>query len=103
MPRIQFIFFTMFLDALGIGLLIPVLPEILRRFTTEPAEVSLYYGYFLSAYAFMQFIASPVLGSLSDRFGRRPVLLISLLGAGIDYLFMAYAPTLALLFLGRFI
>lgn len=103
MPRVQFIFFTIFLDALGIGLLIPVLPDILRRFTTEPAEVTLYYGYFLSAYAAMQFLASPVLGSLSDRFGRRPILLVSLLGAGIDYLFMAYAPSLVLLFIGRII
>lgn len=103
MPRIQFIFFTIFLDALGIGLLIPVLPDILRRFTTSPADVTLYFGYFLSAYAAMQFLASPVLGSLSDRYGRRKILLISLLGAGIDYIFMAYAPTLFLLFIGRII
>ncbi len=103
MPRIQFIFFTMFLDALGIGLLIPVLPEIIRRFTSDPQDITLFYGYFLSAYALMQFIASPVLGSLSDRYGRRSILLISLLGAGIDYLFMAFAPSLTLLFIGRII
>lgn len=103
MPRVQFIFFTIFLDALGIGLLIPVLPDILRRFTADPALVTLYYGYFLSAYAAMQFLASPVLGSLSDRFGRRSILLVSLLGAAIDYLFMAFAPTLLLLFIGRII
>ncbi|MBC7533278.1 MAG: MFS transporter [Oligoflexus sp.] len=101
MPRTQFIFITILLDALGIGLLIPVLPDILRRFTSDLGMISLYYGYFLSAYAAMQFLASPVLGSLSDRFGRRPVLLVSLLGAGIDYLFMAFAPTLTLLFVGR--
>ena len=101
MPRTQFIFITILLDALGIGLLIPVLPDILRRFTSDLGMISLYYGYFLSAYAAMQFLASPVLGSLSDRFGRRPVLLVSLLGAGIDYLFMAFAPTLTLLFMGR--
>lgn len=101
MPRAQFIFITIFLDTLGIGLLIPVLPDILRRFVSDPGMVSLYYGYFLSAYAAMQFLASPVLGSLSDRFGRRPILLMSLLGAGIDYLFMAFAPTLTLLFVGR--
>lgn len=103
MPRVQFIFFTIFLDALGIGLLIPVLPDILRRFTQDPGEITRYYGYFLSAYAAMQFLASPILGSLSDRFGRRPVLLVSLLGAGIDYLFMAFAPSLVLLFIGRII
>ncbi|MBC7659718.1 MAG: TCR/Tet family MFS transporter [Chitinophagaceae bacterium] len=101
MPRIQFIFITIFLDSLGIGLLVPVLPDILRRFTTDAGEVSLYYGYFLSAYAAIQFLASPVLGSLSDRFGRRPVLLVSLLGAGIDYILMAVAPTLSILFIGR--
>lgn len=103
MPRIQFIFITIFLDALGIGLLIPVLPDIIRRFTSDLAMVSLYYGYFLSAYAAMQFLASPVLGSLSDRFGRRPVLLVSLLGAGNDYLLMAFSPNLTLLFIGRVI
>lgn len=101
MPQTQFIFITILLDALGIGLLIPVLPDILRRFTSDLGMISLYYGYFLSAYAAMQFLASPVLGSLSDRFGRRPILLVSLLGAGIDYLFMAFAPTLTLLFVGR--
>ncbi|MBC7532605.1 MAG: TCR/Tet family MFS transporter [Oligoflexus sp.] len=101
MPRIQFILITIFLDSLGIGLLVPVIPDILRRFTSDAAEVSLYYGFFLSSYAAIQFFASPILGSLSDRFGRRPVLLMSLLGAGIDYILMALAPTLSVLFVGR--
>ena len=99
--RVAFIFVTILLDAIGMGILIPVLPDVLRRFTSDPSLVSEYYGYFIGSYAFMQFIASPVLGSLSDRFGRKPVLLISLLGAGIDYVIMAFAPSLWILFLGR--
>lgn len=99
----QFIFMTIFLDALGIGLLIPVFPDVIRRFGTEPAFVSQTFGYFIAAYATMQFLASPVLGSLSDRFGRRPVLLISLFFAGLDYVVMAFAPALWILFVGRII
>lgn len=99
----KFIFSTIFLDALGIGLLIPVMPDVIRRFGTDPSFVSDYFGYFIAAYALMQFLASPVLGSLSDRFGRRPILLISLLFAGLDYVLMALAPNLFLLFVGRII
>lgn len=100
---IQFIFATMLLDAMGIGLLIPIFPDIIRRFSPDADHVSLYFGIFISIYAFMQFVASPVLGSLSDRYGRRPVLLVSLLGAGIDYLIMAFAPNMWILLIGRFI
>lgn len=101
--KVRFIFITILLDAIGLGLLIPVLPDVLRRFGTDPAFVSTNFGYFISLYALMQFVASPVLGSLSDRYGRRPILLVSLLAAGVDYLFMAFAPTLGLLYVGRFI
>lgn len=101
--RVQFIFATILLDALGIGILIPIMPDIIRRFSTDSSFVSHYYGYFISVYALMQFLASPILGSLSDRFGRRPVLLVSLLGAGLDYILMAFAPSLTILFLGRVI
>ncbi|WP_413582579.1 TCR/Tet family MFS transporter [Bdellovibrio sp. HCB288] len=100
---VRFIFATIFLDALGIGVLIPVFPDVIRRFGHDPSFVNHYFGYFISVYALMQFLASPVLGSLSDRFGRRPVLLVSLLGAGLDYLLMAFAPTLGILFAGRII
>lgn len=100
---VKFIFLTIFLDALGIGFLIPVFPDIIRRFSTDPVFVNHYYGYFISVYALMQFIMSPLLGSLSDHFGRRPVLLVSLLGAGLDYTLMAFAPNLTLLFAGRVI
>ena len=94
---------TVFLDALGYGLLIPVLPDVVRRFDPDPSSVSRYFGYFIAIYAVAQFAAAPVLGNLSDRYGRRPVLLASLAGAAIDYILMAYAPTLWLLFVGRVI
>ncbi len=100
---IYFIFATIMLDMLGIGLIIPVLPDVIRRFIENPRQVSEYFGYFIAIYAVMQFIASPILGSLSDQFGRRPILLGSLLGASVDYMFMAFAPTLPLLFIGRVI
>ncbi len=103
MKSIYFIFITIVLDMLGIGLIIPVLPDVIRRFSTDPQAVTELFGYFVAVYAFMQFFASPILGSLSDRFGRRPILLGSLLGASIDYVFMAFAPTLSLLFAGRLI
>jgi DHA1 family tetracycline resistance protein-like MFS transporter len=102
-PGVKFIFFTILLDAIGLGLLIPVLPDVMRRFVSDPVTVSQYFGYFIGIYALMQFFAAPVLGTLSDKYGRRPILLVSLLGAGIDYLFMAFAPTLFLLFIGRMI
>ena len=100
---IYFIFATIALDMIGIGIIIPVLPDVVRRFATDPSHVNHLFGYFVALYALMQFLASPVLGSLSDRFGRRPILLSSLFGAAIDYVFMAFAPTLALLFVGRLI
>src|SRR5690349_12543241 len=91
---VPFIFVTILLDAIGVGLLIPVFPDILRRFFVESVSVSIHYGIFIGIYALMQFVASPVLGALSDHFGRRAILLLSLFGAAIDYVVMAYAPTL---------
>lgn len=98
---VPFIFITILLDAIGIGLLVPVLPDVLRRFSTDSVSVSAHYGAFIAVYALMQFLASPVLGTLSDHFGRRPILLLSLFGAAIDYMVMAYAPNMVILFLGR--
>ncbi|MEM8995292.1 MAG: TCR/Tet family MFS transporter, partial [Acidobacteriota bacterium] len=105
-PRRQaamiFIFVTLFLNILGIGLVIPVLPELVRGFVGgETAEASRYYGILVAIYALMQFFFAPLLGALSDRFGRRPVLLTSLFGLGVDYIIMAVAPSLAWLFVGR--
>lgn len=94
------ILLTVLLDAVGIGLIMPILPALLRSLGGLDAG-SVHYGALLAAYALMQFLFSPILGALSDRFGRRPVLLISLAGAAADYLLMAFAPTLAWLYLGR--
>lgn len=88
---------------MGIGLIIPVLPDVIRRFVTDTEQINHYFGYFVAVYALMQFVASPVLGGLSDRYGRRPILLGSLLGASLDYLFMAFATSLPMLFIGRII
>ncbi|WZO97781.1 TCR/Tet family MFS transporter [Isosphaeraceae bacterium EP7] len=103
MKSLYFIMVTMFLDAFGLGFIIPSLPDVIRRFSRDPAMVNVYFGYFVASYALMQFLASPVLGALSDRYGRRPILLVSLLAAGLDYLLMAYASSLSILFVGRLI
>lgn len=88
------------LDAIGIGLIFPILPALLRE-VTHTREIAPLYGVMLALYAAMQFLLSPVLGMLSDRYGRRPVLLISIAGAAIDYLIMAFAPELWMLVVGR--
>ena len=90
------------LDAIGIGLIFPILPSLLEELTGH-GEVSTIYGLILAAYAAMQFVFSPILGLLSDRIGRRPVLIVSLAGAAIDYLIMAFTPTLSVLVIGRII
>ncbi|MDB5440934.1 MAG: tet, partial [Caulobacteraceae bacterium] len=91
---------TVGLDAMGIGLVMPIIPRLLRE-VGHTADLGWRFGAFLGLYALMQFLCSPILGTLSDRFGRRPVLLVSLAGAAVDYVFMGLAPTLALLFVGR--
>ncbi|KAA0698664.1 Tet(A)/Tet(B)/Tet(C) family tetracycline efflux MFS transporter [Neorhizobium sp. P12A] len=91
---------TIVLDAAGIGLTLPILPRLLQE-VGHTSELGWLFGAFLSLYALMQFLFSPVLGGLSDRFGRKPVLLVSLGGAAVDYLFMAFTPSLWLLFIGR--
>ncbi len=88
------------IDAIGIGLIFPILPALLRD-VAHTGEVATLFGIMLALYSAMQFLFSPVLGVLSDRFGRRPVLLISLAGAAVDYLIMAFAPHLWMLVLGR--
>ena len=99
-----FILVTVTLDILAMGLIIPVLPKLILDFLggkmTDAADWN---GWFALVFALMQFVFSPVLGVLSDRFGRRPVILLSNLGLGLDYVVMALAPTIGWLFLGRII
>ncbi len=98
-----FIFITLVIEAMGFGIVMPVLPDVIRKFVAGEANVATMYGYFIAVYALLQFLFAPVLGRLSDKYGRRPVLLLSLFGTGVDYVFMAMAPNLGLLFLGRII
>lgn len=99
-----FVFVTVLLDMFAIGIIIPVLPNLIEDFmggnTADAAEI---YGVFVTAWAFMQFFFSPILGSLSDRFGRRKVILLSNFGLGLDYILMALAPAISWLFVGRII
>jgi MFS transporter, DHA1 family, tetracycline resistance protein len=101
---LTFIFITVLLDLLALGIIIPILPKLVEGFmggdTARAAEI---YGLFGTVWALMQFVFSPILGALSDRFGRRPVILISCFGLGLDYILMALAPTLSWLFVGRVI
>lgn len=99
-----FIFVTILIDCIGFGIIIPVLPNLIQELSGRPlAAASEIGGLLLVAYAVAQFLFSPVIGGLSDKFGRRPILLISLFGLGIDYIFLSFAPTLAWLFVGRII
>jgi DHA1 family tetracycline resistance protein-like MFS transporter len=99
---VAFIFITVVLDVLALGIIIPVLPRLVETFmggnTGRAAEI---YGLFGSVWALMQFVCSPILGAFSDRFGRRPVILLSNFGLGLDYVLMALAPTIGWLFVGR--
>ena len=103
-PAVIFIFITLFLDIFGIGVIVPVLPKLVLEMQGGNEESASHaVGWLGSLYALMQFVFSPILGSLSDRFGRRPVILVSLLGSAFDYLLLAWAPTLSWLILGRII
>lgn len=97
-----FIFITILIDVIGIGIIIPVFPTLLTELSgLGLSEASRIGGWLIGAYALMQFFFAPVLGAMSDRYGRRPIILIALLGLGIDYIFHAWAPTIAFLFVGR--
>src|SRR5437588_1384575 len=101
---IAFIFVTVMLDMLALGLIAPVLPKLVLSFlNNDMTRAANWNGIFLTVFAAMQFFFSPVIGVLSDRVGRRPVLLLSSLGLGLDYVVMALAPTIGWLFLGRII
>jgi len=97
-----FIFVTLLIDITGLGIIIPVLPKLIETLIHgNLSDASRYAGLLTLAYAVMQFLFAPVLGNLSDKYGRRPVLLGSLTGFGIDYLFLAFAPSIGWLFVGR--
>ena len=101
---VTFIFITVLLDVIGFGIIIPVLPQLLAEMQQISVnEASTYGGYLLTAFAIFQFIFSPIMGSLSDQYGRRPILLLSLLGFTVDYLILALAPSFAWLLIGRII
>ncbi|HWI93393.1 MAG TPA: TCR/Tet family MFS transporter [Flavisolibacter sp.] len=99
-----FIFITLLMNVTGLGIIIPVFPELIGQLTGgNISQVSQWGGVLTVIYAVMQFFCAPIIGNLSDKYGRRPVLLISLIGFGIDYLFMAIAPTIWWLFASRVI
>jgi MFS transporter, DHA1 family, tetracycline resistance protein len=109
-PALTFIFITLLIDVIGLGIIIPIMPDLIMELAGLDPKSSESMGYaskmgawLLFAYAFVQFLLAPVIGALSDRYGRRPVLLGSLIGFTIDYLFLSFAPTLAWLFVGRVI
>jgi DHA1 family tetracycline resistance protein-like MFS transporter len=99
-----FIFLTLLIDVTGLGIIIPVLPKLIEELIHGNISVASRYGGWLTfSYAIMQFLFSPFLGNLSDKFGRRPILLFSLFGFGVDYVFLSFAPTIGWLFVGRII
>ena len=99
-----FIFVTLLIDVIGFGLIIPVFPKLIEQLIHGGISAASQWGGWLTfAYSFMQFLFAPVLGNLSDKYGRRPILLFSLFGFGIDYIFLSLAPTIGWLFVGRVI
>lgn len=101
--RLVFILVTMFLNFLGFSIIIPILPFLIERFIPNPHDLAMYIGIVFSVYAFCQFLAAPGLGRLSDLWGRRPILLISLFGSVVGYLFMALGGAFWIILLGRVI
>jgi MFS transporter, DHA1 family, tetracycline resistance protein len=101
---IGFIFITMLIDITGLGIIIPVIPTLIKELINgDISEAAKYGGWLTFAYAITQFIFAPLIGSLSDKYGRRPIILISLFGFSLDYLFLSLAPTITWLFVGRII
>jgi MFS transporter, DHA1 family, tetracycline resistance protein len=101
---VAFIFVTILLDTLALGVVIPILPKLVESFVdNDTANAARIFGLFGTVWALMQFLFSPIAGALSDRFGRRPVVLLSNFGLALDYVLMALAPTLSWLFVGRMI
>ncbi|WP_395058637.1 TCR/Tet family MFS transporter [Flavobacterium sp.] len=103
-PAIGFIFITMLIDIIGLGIIIPVIPKLIKELIhADISEAAKYGGWLIFTYAITQFIFSPLIGNLSDKYGRRPIILISLFGFSLDYLLLAFSPTITWLFVGRII
>ncbi|MBL7865664.1 MAG: TCR/Tet family MFS transporter [Cyclobacteriaceae bacterium] len=105
-PALIFIFITLLIDVTGFGIIIPVMPKLIQTLVGEGTSISLaatYGGWLIAAYAVTQFFCAPIVGGLSDRYGRRPVLLGSLFGFAVDYLFLVFAPSIGWLFIGRIV
>jgi len=101
---LAFIFATMLIDTIGLGIIIPVSPKIISELTHESLSGAAWWGsWLMGIFALMQFLFAPIIGNLSDRFGRRPVLIVSLVALAIDYAITGWAPTIAWLFVGRFL
>jgi DHA1 family tetracycline resistance protein-like MFS transporter len=99
---LAFILITLFLDILGIGIIVPVLPELVKQFVGgSTALAGRYVGVIGATYSLMQFLCAPIMGALSDRFGRRPIILAALFGLGVDFLIQGLAPSVGWLFVGR--
>ena len=99
---VGFIFITLLIDVTGFGIIIPVIPKLIAELIHGTmSDASRYGGWLMFTYSVMQFVCSPIMGNLSDHFGRRPVLLCAIFGLGVDYLVLALAPTIGWLFLGR--
>jgi len=97
-----FVLITVMISSIGFGIIIPVLPDLLKELTgLGNSDAAVYGGWLTFVFAVTQFICMPIIGALSDRYGRRPVMLVSLLGLGLDYFIMGLAPTIGFLFLGR--
>jgi len=101
--KLNFVLVCVFIDMLGIGLLIPVMPLIVGQYVSAPDELALWYGVMATVFGLLQFLCMPALGALSDRVGRRPVLLYSMAGMCLNFLITAWAPSLAWVFVGRVI
>jgi DHA1 family tetracycline resistance protein-like MFS transporter len=103
-PAVGFIVVVLLIDMIGFGIIIPVMPGLIQELTGSSVSTAAQYGgWMLAAYAITQFFCAPIIGGLSDRYGRRPVLLASLFGFAVDYLFLAFAPSIGWLFVGRVI
>src|SRR6478609_4985315 len=101
---LSFIFIALLIDVIGLGIIIPVLPTLLKELThSNLSEAAIYGGWLLIAYSVMEFLFAPIMGGLSDQYGRRPILLLSLLGFSVDYMILAFAPNITWLFVGRIV